>query len=171
MAFTSTAWLGSSEVQERYQTSVTSDPKNSHPPGKSPQKSAWFQMQFPREDTGPSSRRNFTFIGDNSWGELRIHHELQRATGTANSWVDHTNTLKTKRKRIVSLHKYPSQGAPPRFPCESSDIHGVYTLALAFSTRPPSSPLRWTMPLKWCTRNCVKLSLFFIFWWGRTTDP
>lgn len=89
-------------------------------------------MQFPWEDTVPLSRCDFMFIRDNSWGELEIHHKLQRATGTVNSWVDHSNTLKTKKKRIISLHKYPSQGAPPRFPCKSFDIHGVYTLALAF---------------------------------------
>lgn len=147
----------------RWRTSVNSGPKNSHHHGKSSQKSAWFQMLFPREDDALLSRCDFMFIRANSWGELGIHHNLQRATGSMNSWVDHANTLKTKRKRILSLHKYPGQGAPPRFPWESSDIHGVYTLALAFSTRLPSSPLRQTMSLKWCIINCVKLSFFFIF--------
>jgi len=42
-------------------------------------------MQFPREDAAPLSRRDCTFIRDNSWGGLGTHHKLQRATGTVDS--------------------------------------------------------------------------------------
>lgn len=35
---------------------------------------------------------------------------------TANSWANHADTWKTKRKRIISLQKYPGQGAAPRLP-------------------------------------------------------
>lgn len=114
-----------------------------------PSKICWLLFQAPPEDSAPLCRCDFTFTWDNHWGELGIHQKLQRATGTVNSCVDDADTVKTKRKWITTLHKYPRQGAPLRFLLESSDFHSVYTLTVAFSTRLPSSPsLRQTMSLK-----------------------
>lgn len=129
-----------------------------------PSKVCWFLFHFPPEDNAPLQRCDFTFTWDNSWGELGIHQKLQRATGTMNSWADHADTVKIKRKWITSLHKYTSQGASVRFLWESSDFHDIYKLTVAFSTMLPSSPsLRQIMSLKWCTINCAKLSSFLIF--------
>lgn len=129
-----------------------------------PSKTCWFLFQFPPEDSAPLHWCDFPFTWDNSWGELGTHQKLQRATGTMNSWVDHADTVKTKRKWITSLHKYTCQGASLPFLRESSDFHGVYTLTVALSTMLPCFlSLRQLMPLKWCTINCVKLSSFFIF--------
>lgn len=125
MSFAGTTWPGSSEAQERWQSPQS--PRTATITGRALRN---LQMQVPWEDTAPQSRCNL--IRDNSWEELGIHRKLQKATGTVNSREDHADTLKAKR--ILSLHKYPSQGAPPRFPPESTDIHGVYTLPLAFST-------------------------------------
>ena len=148
MSFTWTAWLGSSEVQETWQTSVTSDSKNSHHHGKSPQKSVWFQMQFPWEDTAPLSRCDFMFVRDNSWGELGIHHKLQRATGTVNSWVDHADTLKTKRKGLYLCTNIPATELNADFPASLLTlmvfIHWLWLFPQGYQVLPSGGQCIWS---------------------------